>query len=124
MDNLMTREEAFQWIEDNRRLIDTSQKFDPQTLQTFFLAYNLITGEKKGLTSCGNCILNMKRRLQAELKNYSLNMKKYPVYKTQKGTLTFKENSNLVMWIHASSDSLAKAQLEQIKKQLKENGVQ
>lgn len=116
---MKTREEALQWLHENKYLLTTSVKFEPGQLQTFFTAYNLITGESKGLTGCGRCILNMKHRLSAELKKQP-DMKKYPVYKTAKGTLTFQVKGEPVCYVHASGDADAKAALTQLKKSSKD----
>lgn len=114
-----TREEALQWMEENKYLLTTSIKFGPGQLQTFFDAYNLITGEAKGLTGCGRCILNMKHRLSAELKKEP-DMKKYPVYKTAKGTPTLKPTGEPIAFISANTDADAKAALAEYKKSTKD----
>ena len=70
---MTTREEAFEWLSKREFILTASIKFAPGEVQTFFTVYNLITGEAKGLTGCGRCLLNMKHRLSAELKKYKAN---------------------------------------------------
>jgi hypothetical protein len=117
-DNMTTKEQAFEWLEQNKYILTTSIKFTPQQIKDFFSAYNLITGENKPVVGCGRCILNMKHRLLAELKK-TVDMKKYPVYKTAKGTLTFKVYGEPLLYIRAATDTQAKAHLEILKKESK-----
>ena len=43
---------------------------DRPQLQTVFDIYNRITGENKPVTSCGRCVLNIKKRLKFEIEKY------------------------------------------------------
>jgi hypothetical protein len=113
---MTTREQALTWLEDNKYLLTSSIKFTPQQIRDFFAAYNLVTGENKAVVGCGRCILNMKHRLLSELKKAD-NLQKYPLYKTEKGTLTLRPLGEQIGWIHAASDALAKEQLEVLKKE-------
>jgi len=112
---MTTREQALGWLAENKYLLTSSIKFTPQQIRDFFAAYNLITGENKAVVGCGRCILNMKHRLLTESKKAG-DLKKYPVYTTAKGTLTFKVTGQPVAFIHAGTDEAAKEQLTQLKK--------
>lgn len=58
-------EQEFNYITDNFHLLgNVKWTRDQQTV--LFGMYNRITGENKPLTSCGRCVLNIKKRLAFE----------------------------------------------------------
>ena len=109
----MTEQQAISWLLENRLLVEGNVSFRDQ-IKEFFEVYNTITGEKKSVTSCGRCISNMKLRLKAELKRIEL-MNKYPVYRTAKGNLSFKEQGEVVYTIRCNSQLGADEALAQLK---------
>lgn len=111
----MNKQLAYQWLLQNQPLINHSIRFTPGQIDQFFAAYNSITGENKTKTTCGRCIINMKRRFQTETKKLEL-MKKYDVYRTAKGNLSLKPNKQgSIFTIHASTDEGAKEALQSLK---------
>lgn len=105
---------AQQWLLDNQVIITGNIAFRDQ-IKEFFDVYNTITGEGKTVTNCGRCIMNMKRRLHAELIRIS-NMTKYPVYRTEKGNLSFKEQGEgSIFTIRSTSKEGADEALRQLK---------
>lgn len=59
----------YNWLKDNYVLLGNVTMTRPQ-LQTIFDIYNRITGENKPVTSCGRCVLNIKKRLKFEIEKY------------------------------------------------------
>ena len=116
----MELQQSYQWLKDNEALINHSVKFKGDELTQFFNTYNTITGENKTRSLCGRCIMNMKHRLQKEIKKINL-MKQYPVYRTSKGNLTLRPNKQgQVSTIWANTRDSAKQSLE-VLKQKEEN---
>jgi len=107
----MTLEQAQDWLMENTLLFTTSQRFSPEQVDDFFAAYNALTGEDKQKTACGRCLLNMKARFRQEHHKLMYDMKSYPVYRTPKGTYTFKEYGKPVLKIKAINQSSADTQL-------------
>ena len=60
----MTQEE-YQYLEQNIYLLG-NVKWNSEQQKVLFGIYNRITGENKPQTSCGRCVLNIKKRLQFE----------------------------------------------------------
>lgn len=60
----MTQQE-YQYIEQNIYLLG-NVKWNSEQQSVLFGIYNRITGENKPQTSCGRCVLNIKKRLQFE----------------------------------------------------------
>jgi len=111
----MEQQLAIKWLLDNQVLINNSIKFKDDQLNEFFKVYNAITGEKKGRTSCGRCLLSMKRRLQTETNKINL-MQKFEVYRTWGGNLSLKPNkAGSIFTIHASTEAGAKEALISLK---------
>ena len=112
----MEQQLAIKWVLENQMLINNSIKFTTGQLDEFFKAYNSITGENKGRTNCGRCLLSMKRRLQTETNKINL-MKQFQVYRTAKGNLTLTPNKEgSIFTIHASTEAGAKEALISLKK--------
>tara|TARA_R110002020_G_C16172613_1_gene764205 strand:+ start:931 stop:1140 length:210 start_codon:yes stop_codon:yes gene_type:complete len=59
------KEEDFQWLKANQALLGNVRMI-PEDLARIFIIYNDITGEGKPITSCGRCVLNIKKRLKFE----------------------------------------------------------
>ena len=97
----MIQQLAQQWLLDNQLIVTGNISFRNQ-INEFFAAYNSITGENKTTTTCGRCIMNMKARLRTELNKIN-NMNKYPVYRTAKGNLSFKEQGEGIIFIIRSN---------------------
>jgi hypothetical protein len=116
INDYMTREEAISWAEANPNMLKFNIKMTGEQVNHFFAVYNAITGEGKSITGCGKCIWNMRQRLQVELKKIEL-MKSYPVYLTAKGNYTFKPNGTPVAYIRAATETIAKEQLDLLKKE-------
>lgn len=60
----MTHEE-FTWL-DRNQLVLTNIRMTPEQQRMVFQIYNSITGESKKTTSCGRCVMNVKKRLKFE----------------------------------------------------------
>lgn len=110
----MTNAEANQWLLDNPHLVTQSTKMDKETAHNFFAAYNALSPVKKGVTTCGRCIHNMRQFLQAKLKELE-NMKKFDVYRTAKGNLSFQKRGESIMTIRSTTGEAAKEALAQLK---------
>ena len=90
-----------------------------RTQQTeFFETYNVLQSIKKSQTGCARCIHQMRVILQDHLKIIKT-MTTYNVYKTVRGTLTFKIAGEPIMTIRANSKLAADEALAIIKKNLK-----
>ena len=55
----------YEWLEMNLKLLGNVRMTRPE-LERMFKIYNDITGENKPITSCGRCVLNIKKRLRIE----------------------------------------------------------
>lgn len=55
----------YEWLEMNLKLLGNVRMTRPE-LERLFSIYNSITGENKPITSCGRCVLNIKKRLRIE----------------------------------------------------------
>ena len=105
---------AQQWLLDNQVIITGNIAFRDK-VDEFFEVYNAITGEGKKKTNCGRCISNMKRRLHAELIRIN-DMTKYPIYRTEKGNLSFKEQGEGPIFIvRSNTKEGAEAAMRQLK---------
>ncbi len=60
----MTNED-YTWLTQNKQLLGNVGMTKQQAKQVFNI-YNRITGENKPQTSCGRCVLNIKKRLRHE----------------------------------------------------------
>ena len=109
----MNKQVAINWLLANRVFVDGNVSFRDKVYE-FFNAYNAVTGENKQITSCGRCISNMKARLRNELIKIDT-MKKYPIYRTSKGNLSFKENGDAIFTVHASTKLAADEALRNLK---------
>lgn len=105
---------AQQWLLDNQVIVTGNISFRDK-VDEFFDVYNSITGEQKKKTSCGRCISSMKRRLHAELIRIN-DMTKYPIYRTDKGNLSFKEQGEgPIFIIRSTTKEGAEAAMRQLK---------
>ena len=57
--------QEFNYLEQNIYLLG-NVKWNSEQQAKLFGMYNRITGENKPQTSCGRCVLNIKKRLQFE----------------------------------------------------------
>ena len=57
--------EDYTWLDQNQ-LVLTNIRMTPEQNTRLFAIYNAITGENKPATSCGRCVLNVKKRLKFE----------------------------------------------------------
>jgi bacterioferritin-associated ferredoxin len=110
----MTEQEAYAWLEANEYLVMNATKMEPQQFKEFFEVYNTLSPVKKQQTSCARCIHNMRVYLQAHIKQIN-NMQQYLVYRTAKGTLTFKPNGDSIFTIKCNSKLAADEALAQLK---------
>ena len=58
-------EQEYQYLNKNIYLLG-NVKWNSEQQSVLFGMYNRITGESKPPTSCGRCVLNIKKRLQFE----------------------------------------------------------
>ncbi len=59
------KQEDYTWLTDNL-LILQNIRMTPEQNTRLFAIYNAITGENKPTTSCGRCVLNVKKRIKFE----------------------------------------------------------
>jgi len=59
------KEQDYKWLTDNFMLLGNVRMTMDQLTRVFSI-YNEITGENKPITSCGRCVLNIKKRLKFE----------------------------------------------------------
>ena len=60
----MTNED-YKWLTDNHSLLGNVRMTQDQAKELYDI-YNRITGENKPVSSCGRCVLNIKKRLKIE----------------------------------------------------------
>ena len=60
----MTHEE-YQWLSASPLVLQNT-RMTPEQQQMVFKMYNRITGENKPVTSCGRCVMTIKKRLKFE----------------------------------------------------------
>lgn len=115
----MTDQHAYQWLIDHEILIKNVTRFERDVQLQFFEVYNILNSVKKTQTHCGRCIHNMRVNLQSHLKTAKA-MEQYPIYRTPKGNLSFKEQGDGPIFIVRSNSKLgadeALAQLKQYEK--------
>ncbi len=58
----MTHEE-YTWLDQNQ-LVLTNIRMTPEQQRMVFQIYNSVTGENKKTTSCGRCVMNVKKTLK------------------------------------------------------------
>ena len=63
------KEKDYKWLTANMKLLGNVGMTRPE-LERIFSIYNDITGENKPITSCGRCVLNIKKRLRFEYEKY------------------------------------------------------
>ena len=56
-------QEHYQWLDANRQVLGNI-RMTPEQQQMVFEIYNTITGENKPITSCGRCVMNIKKTLK------------------------------------------------------------
>ena len=54
-----------EWLDANRQILG-NVRMTREQLERVFSIYNSITNENKPITSCGRCVLNIKKRLRFE----------------------------------------------------------
>ncbi len=57
--------EDYKWLTDNHSLLGNVRMTQDQAKQIYDI-YNRITRENKPVSSCGRCVLNIKKRLKIE----------------------------------------------------------
>ncbi len=57
--------EDYKWLTDNHSLLGNVRMTQDQAKELYDI-YNRITRENKPVSSCGRCVLNIKKRLQIE----------------------------------------------------------
>lgn len=57
--------EDYKWLTDNHSLLGNVRMTQEQAKQIYDI-YNRITRENKPVSSCGRCVLNIKKRLKIE----------------------------------------------------------
>ena len=57
--------EDYKWLTDNHSLLGNVRMTQEQARMIYDI-YNRITGENKPMSSCGRCVLNIKKRLKIE----------------------------------------------------------
>ena len=57
--------EDYKWLTDNHSLLGNVRMTQEQARMIYDI-YNRITGENKPVSSCGRCVLNIKKRLKIE----------------------------------------------------------
>ncbi len=62
----MIQEKDIIWLDENQSIF-LNVRLTPNQLGTLFRIYNEITGENKGVTSCGRCVAGVKKRVKAQL---------------------------------------------------------
>ena len=55
----------FKWLQERPHLLGNVRMTRPELVMITDI-YNRVTGENKPLTSCGRCVLNIKKRLKIE----------------------------------------------------------
>ena len=65
-------EKEFNYLTDKLHLLG-AVRWTSEQAATLTAIYNRITGEKKPITSCGRCVLNIKNRLKLEYAKYNNN---------------------------------------------------
>jgi hypothetical protein len=56
-------QEHYQWLDANRQVLGNI-RMTPEQQHMVFDIYNTITGENKPITSCGRCVMNIKKTLK------------------------------------------------------------
>ena len=62
--------EDYKWLTENMKLLGNVRMTQIEANMVFSI-YNRITNENKPQTSCGRCVLNIKKRLRIEYENIS-----------------------------------------------------
>lgn len=110
----MTEQHAYQWLLDNEMIIFNATSMTKEKQFEFFEVYNALQSQKKTQTSCARCIHNMRVILQSHIKQIK-NMTEYPIYRTEKGNLTFKKQGEVAFIIRGNSQLAADEALAQLK---------
>lgn len=104
---------ARQWLQDYEYLYKQPHSLGNQR-DNFFKHYSVLTGVKKKVTSCGRCVSGMRLQFR-ELKQKQDQMTKYPIYRTNAGHLSFKENGAPVFNVYTNSEAEAKKAMQSLK---------
>ncbi len=104
---------ARQWLQDYEYLYQQPTSLGVQR-DNFFKNYTILTGVLKKPTSCGRCVSGMRLQFK-DLKKLQDTMKKYQVYRTNAGNLSFKKNGEPIFTIHTNSELEAKSGLQSLK---------
>lgn len=59
------KQEDYEWLKERPHLLGNVRMARTDLVRLFNI-YNEITGENKPITSCGRCVLNIKKRLKLE----------------------------------------------------------
>jgi CBS domain containing-hemolysin-like protein len=62
----MIQENDIIWLDENQSIF-LNVKLTSEQVHQLFRIYNEITGENKGVTGCGRCVANVKKRVKAQL---------------------------------------------------------
>ena len=65
----MNKEEALQWLSENKNCIINNVSFTNEKLKELFEVNNLLTPVYKDFTTCGTCVLDVKKRLRVVLQD-------------------------------------------------------
>ena len=109
-----TEQQAYQWLMVNENIIVNPTLMTKEKQAQFFEVYNTLQSVKKTQTSCARCIHNMRVILQDHIKQIK-KMNVYPIYRTAKGNLTFKQQGEVAYTIRANSQLGADEALAQLK---------
>lgn len=61
----MIQERDLIWLEENKTIF-LNIRMTREQIENLFRIYNEITGESKGVTTCGRCIANVKGRVKVQ----------------------------------------------------------
>ncbi len=59
------KQEDYEWLTANLIILQ-NVRMTPEQNTRLFAIYNAITGENKPATSCGRCVMNVKKRIKFE----------------------------------------------------------
>ena len=117
---MSTIEEAINYLDNNKLLLNGNQRMTTIQLQNLFKIYLLLTGERKDITSCGRCILNMIKRIKVEYDKYKSNPNNHTIYRTNFNQLTLKETKTIAYTITLQEGDTIENKLQELKEQEKQ----
>lgn len=110
-----TKEEAIKYLDENKLILNGNIRLTTLQIQNVFNIYFILTGEKKSITTCSRCILNMIKRIKVEYDKYKSSQNIFNVYKTNFGQLTLKETKTLYTQIILESGEDLNEKLQELK---------